>query len=116
VALRLVVSVRTPDDLYFADEYGAETDLVYTREAPPDAARGPGRLDLDTVAPALRALTDEPPSGAVAGARALTTSSPSAGITGYVCGSAGFAEHASQLLVTAGLPRDAVRVERFGPS
>jgi len=34
----------------------------------------------------------------------------------YVCGSAGFAEHASQLLVSLGVDRSAVRVERFGPS
>ena len=35
---------------------------------------------------------------------------------GYVCGSAGFAEHASQLLVELGVDAGAVRVERFGPS
>jgi ferredoxin-NADP reductase len=34
----------------------------------------------------------------------------------YVCGSAGFAEAASQLLVEVGMERTAVRVERFGPT
>jgi len=36
--------------------------------------------------------------------------------TYYVCGSAGFAESASQLLMTLGVPPAVVRVERFGPS
>jgi len=38
------------------------------------------------------------------------------GATCYVCGSAGFAEHASTLLVELGVPAGDVRVERFGPS
>jgi ferredoxin-NADP reductase len=38
------------------------------------------------------------------------------GQTGYVCGSASFAEAASQLLVGLGFPPADVRVERFGPS
>jgi len=33
-----------------------------------------------------------------------------------VCGSASFAEAASQLLVGMGVPPDGIRVERFGPS
>jgi ferredoxin-NADP reductase len=36
------------------------------------------------------------------------------GQTAYVCGSAGFAEAASQLLVDLGVPD--IRVERFGAS
>ena len=38
------------------------------------------------------------------------------GWTAYVCGSAGFAEAASRLLVDFGVPASDVRVERFGPS
>jgi len=34
----------------------------------------------------------------------------------FVCGSAAFAESASQLLVEAGMPVESIRVERFGPS
>jgi ferredoxin-NADP reductase len=34
----------------------------------------------------------------------------------YVCGSAGFAEAASRLLVDLGVPAQHVRVERFGPT
>jgi ferredoxin-NADP reductase len=96
VPLHLVVSVRTPEDLYYANEYGDETTVVYTRKAPADAVRPAGRLDAAVLEPLIAAL----PAETVA----------------YVCGSAGFAEHASQLLVTLGVDRSAVRVERFGPS
>jgi ferredoxin-NADP reductase len=37
-------------------------------------------------------------------------------VTAYVCGSSGFADHASDLLVGLGLPTGQIRVERFGPS
>jgi ferredoxin-NADP reductase len=97
VPLRLVVAVRTPDDLFFAGEYGDETTLTYSRQAPRDDPRPPGRLDAATLHPVLDQL-------------------PAGGFTAYVCGSAGFAEHASQLLVGLGVDRSAVRVERFGPS
>ncbi len=91
---RLVVSVRTPADLYYADELdGPEVTVVYTRAAPPGAARPPGRLGRDDLAP----LAD-----------------PDA--TAYVCGSSGFADAASELLVGLGFPLDHIRVERFGPS
>jgi ferredoxin-NADP reductase len=96
VPLNLVVSVRTPEDLYYPGEYGDETTVVYSRKAPAAALRPAGRLAADVLEPLIDAL----PAGTVA----------------YVCGSAGFAEHASQLLVTLGIDRSAVRVERFGPS
>jgi ferredoxin-NADP reductase len=92
--VRLVVSARTPDDLYYADELpGPETTVVYTREAPPAASRPPARLDGDDLAPAL--LSDA---------------------TAYVCGSTGFTNAASELLVDLGVPVERIRVERFGPS
>jgi ferredoxin-NADP reductase len=92
--LRLVVSARGPDDLYYADEIaGPETTVVFSRVAPPDATRPAGRLATTDIAPLLRA--DE---------------------TVYVCGSPGFAEAASDLLVEAGVPVDRIKVERFGPS
>jgi ferredoxin-NADP reductase len=97
VPLSLAVSVRTPDDLFYADEYGSETTVIYSRRAPVGVRRPPGRLDAQAVEPLIR-----------------QTSTP--GMTAYVCGSAGFAEHASQLLVSLGVDRSAVRVERFGPS
>jgi len=95
-ALNLVVSVRTPEDLYYPDEYGDETTVVYSRKAPAQASRPAGRLAADVLEPLVTSL--------------------SPGTVAYVCGSAGFAEHASQLLVSLGVDRSAVRVERFGPS
>jgi len=92
--VRLVESVRTPDDLYYADELrGPETTVVYTRAAPPTTTRPPARLTADDVAPAV--LHD-----AVA----------------YVCGSAGFADAATELLLDVGVPVERIRVERFGPT
>ncbi len=43
--VRLVVSVRSPDDLYYADELvGPETTVVYTRTTPPGFPRAAARL------------------------------------------------------------------------
>ncbi|HLN17021.1 MAG TPA: FAD-binding oxidoreductase [Acidimicrobiales bacterium] len=92
--VRLVVSVRAPGDLYYADELpGPESTVVYTRTAPPSSTRAPGRLTEEDLAPLL--LSDA---------------------TAYVCGSAGFADGASDLLVAAGVPTERIRVERFGPT
>jgi ferredoxin-NADP reductase len=91
--LRLVVSARTPRDLYYADEIaGPETTIVYTRTAPEKSARLAARL----------MLADLPASHLDARV--------------FVCGSPGFADGASRLLLDAGVPIDAIRVERFGPS
>jgi ferredoxin-NADP reductase len=98
VPLQLVVSARGPDELFYAREYGPETTVVYTRRTPAGWSRPPARLDaatLDVLVPRFRGLP---------------------GATAYVCGSAGFAEHASQLLVELGLDPGAVRIERFGPA
>ena len=92
--VRLVVSVRSPADLCYAAELpGPETTIVYTREAPASSTRPPARLEASDLAAAIL---------------------PEA--TGYVCGSAGFANTAGELLVSAGLPTERIRVERFGPS
>ena len=92
--IRLVVSVRQPDDLYYRDEVaGPETAVVYTRVAPPGSTRPVGRLRATDLAPAL--LPDA---------------------TVYVCGTAGFADGASELLVGLGVPVPRIRVERFGPT
>jgi ferredoxin-NADP reductase len=92
--VRLAVSVRRPEDLYYATEIvGPETTVAYSRAAPPAAARRAGRLSADDVRPLL--LTDA---------------------EGYVCGSSPFADFASHLLVDLGVPVHRIRVERFGPS
>jgi len=90
--LRLLVSARSPDDLYYAEELpGPETTVVYTRRTPPGHARPAARLHLDDVAPLVRP-----------------------GVTGFVCGGPAFADAAAGLLVAAGLSPREVRVERFG--
>lgn len=92
--LRMVVSVRTPDDLYYASELpGPETHAVYTRAAPPDVQRAPGRLTADDLRPWLR---------------------PEA--TSYVCGSPPFCDAVTGLLTDLDVPVDRIRVERFGES
>ncbi|MGP4006895.1 ferredoxin reductase [Streptomyces sp. 4N124] len=93
VPLRLLVSARSPEELIYGREYGAETTPVFTRSAPHGVPVG--RMAAAHVAPLL---ADQPPGGWEA----------------YVCGSNGFAEHASRLLVSAGQPVDRIRIERFG--
>lgn len=92
--VRLVVSARSPDDLYYADEVvGPETTIVFTRSAPPDTVRAVGRLQADDLSHAL--LPDA---------------------TVYICGSDGFCNAAGDLCVQLGVPTERIRVERFGPS
>ncbi|WP_435228467.1 ferredoxin reductase [Streptomyces sp. Tue6028] len=93
VPLRLLVSARGPEELIYADEFGAETTPVFTRRAPEGVPVG--RMTAAHVAPLLE---ERPPGGWEA----------------YVCGSNAFAEHASRLLVEAGQPVDRIRIERFG--
>ena len=74
--------MRTPDDLYYADEIGGpETTLVYTRATPPGFARLPARLRADDLPRPI-----DP------------------GATAFVCGSSGFADAASDVLAAAGIP------------
>jgi ferredoxin-NADP reductase len=85
--LRVVVSARTAADLYYADELpGPETTVVLTRT-------GRGRLTVDDLAPLVRGGEDV-----------------------FVCGSPGFCDAVTDLLVEAGVPVESIRTERFGPS
>ena len=91
---QLVASVRSPDELlYSAEIMGPDASIVYTRMTPPDYARGPGRITKEDLAPHIIPYQ-----------------------TAYVCGSAGFADAASHLLVELGVPVHQIRVERFGPT
>jgi ferredoxin-NADP reductase len=92
--VKLVVSVRDADSLYYADELaGPETTIVYTRAAPRSSARPPGRLaGCDIPQPIARDAT------------------------AYVCGSPAFTDAAGTVLVDLGLPAPCIRVERFGPT
>ena len=90
--LKLAVSGRNLPELPYADELAAAgATIALTRV--PHGERPAGRLTAGDLMPLL-----------VPGA------------TAYVCGSAGFAEFASLLLVGLGVPVLDVRVERFGPS
>jgi ferredoxin-NADP reductase len=92
--IRLVVSARSPEDLYYAGELpGPQTTVVYTRQAPPGFGRAAGRLAVTDVAPLVRGDEDV-----------------------FVCGSAGFAEAATTVLLEAGVAVPRIKVERFGPS
>ncbi|MEU9819940.1 FAD-binding oxidoreductase [Pseudonocardia alni] len=92
--VRMLVSVRTPDDLFYGEELtGPPVTTVFTRTAPPGAARPAGRLTLDDLAPLVRG-----------------------GETAFVCGSPAFAAAAADLLAAAGVPDHAIRIEQFGPT
>ena len=83
-----------PGDLYYADELpGPEAAVLYTRQAPPGAGRTAGRIAVADIAPLVRGDEDV-----------------------YVCGSPGFADAATDVIIDAGVPVDRIRVERFGPS
>ncbi|GAA1203883.1 ferredoxin reductase [Pseudonocardia alaniniphila] len=92
--LRLVVSARSPGDLYYADELpGPESVVLYTWQAPPGAGRTAGRIAVADIAPLVRGDEDV-----------------------YVCGSPAFADAATDVIIGAGIPAERIRVERFGPS
>jgi ferredoxin-NADP reductase len=91
--MKLVYSVRTPEDVIYADELGDDALLTYTRAAPDGWQGHTGRIDADLLAA----------SGVTAG-------------TAFVCGSNAFVETAGELLVAVGFDVAAIRTERFGPT
>ena len=104
VPAALLYSARTRADVIYHEELGklAQRDpgftlrVTLTRDRDPDWTGAVGRIDLPTVRSQLERL------GGVADV--------------YVCGSTGFVEAASALLVEAGQPPEAIRTERFGPT
>ena len=91
--MRLVYSVRYPDDVIYKDELGNGAALTYTREAPDGWSGHTGHIDAEQ----LRGPAD------------------GAGLA-FVCGSNGFVEAASDLLVELGMGPSTIRTERFGPT
>jgi ferredoxin-NADP reductase len=92
--LRVIVSARSPADLYYAGELpGPETTVVYTRAAPPGWSRPPARLNREDLGGRL-----------------------AAGATAYVCGSPPFADAVTGILIGDDVAAERIRVERFGPS
>lgn len=103
-SFRLIYSVRSPADVYYAQELARlerdcdwlEVTRVYTRSAAPQTARPPGRVRTTDLAP--------PRSGQRDGVRV------------YVCGPTGFVESVTAKLIELGHQPSAIRTERFGPS
>ncbi|UOE42979.1 FAD-binding oxidoreductase [Agromyces larvae] len=103
---RLLYSVRTPDDRFFAPELerlakigadragGIRIDLIYTRRAPEAHPRAPMRLTRDEV-DRLVVPADRTPRI-------------------FVCGSTGFAELVASWLLDLGHDARSIRIERFG--
>jgi ferredoxin-NADP reductase len=91
--MRLIYSVRNADDVIYADELGDDAMLTFTREPPEGWTGHRGRIDRELIA---QAGID--------------------GGTAFVCGSNGFVESASQLLLQASYDPQRVRTERFGPT
>ena len=92
--MRLVYSVRAPDEVIYADELGDDAILTYTRDAPAGWTGHAGRIDAPLLA-----------SAGLDGAA-----------TAFICGSHGFVETAARLAMEAGIPSEAIRTERFGPT
>ena len=103
VPAALLYSCRTREEVIYREELDemARHDprlmlrVTLTRDVAPGWSGGVGRIDLSTVQGLLRDL------GGV--------------VESFVCGSDGFVETASALLLQAGQPGDAIRTERFGP-
>jgi len=101
---RLLYSVREPERIFYRDELRAISDqnpavaitYAYTRAAPKNWPRPPGRIDTALVA--------------------STTWPSRLAPTCYVCGPTSFVESAADLLSAAGHGPDSIRTERFGPT
>jgi ferredoxin-NADP reductase len=99
---RLVYSVRTPEDRIYAPELlrraaedgGLEIAYVYTRTAPADEARPPGRIRAEDLLAHGWTPEKEP--------------------TCYVCGPTAFVEAVAGQLVAGGHSPQRIRTERFG--
>jgi ferredoxin-NADP reductase len=95
--MRLIYSVRLASDVIYAAELAAgdETQLTYTRVPPPGWEGHTGRVDAAMIA----ASGVDPARGAA-----------------FACGSHGFVETASRLLLEAGFAPARIKTERYGPT
>jgi ferredoxin-NADP reductase len=91
--MRLVYSVRSADDVIYGGELGEDATLTFTREPPAGWPGHRGHVDSELIGEAAD------PSGLA-----------------FVCGSNGFVETASSLLLEAGYDAQRIRTERFGPT
>jgi ferredoxin-NADP reductase len=101
---RLLYSVREPRAVFYSNELQALSDLdpsvtvsyAYTRAAPKDWPRPPGRIDAALIAD--------------------TTWPSNLFPTCYVCDPTSFVESVSNLLTASGNDPSKIRTERFGPT
>ena len=93
--MRLVYSVRNAEDVIYGEELGDDALLTFTRTAPEGWDGHQGHVDEALIGEAAGSLTS--------------------GIA-FVCGSNGFVESATQLLLQSGFDPQRVRTERFGPT
>jgi ferredoxin-NADP reductase len=101
---RLLYSVREPGAIFYRDELQALSDhdnslsltYAFTRAAPKDWARPPGRIDAAMIASTIWPSNLAP--------------------TCYVCGPTPFVEIVTGFLTAFGNSPDKIRTERFGPT
>ncbi|KIU13858.1 oxidoreductase [Mycolicibacterium llatzerense] len=97
---RLLYSVRTPEDVFFAEELSAlsktTVDVVHTRTSPPGSPRAPGRLTPESVADLVFPATATPRI--------------------FLCGPTPFVETIAGWLLQLGHDPTRIRTERFGGS
>jgi ferredoxin-NADP reductase len=101
---RLVYSVRSPADVFYAKELAQlerdcdwlQVAVIYSRAPAPQTARPPGRVGV--------------------GDLAVTGWTPDNSPRVYVCGPTGFVESVTTKLIRQGHRPSAIRTERFGPS
>ena len=93
--MRLVYSVRHADDVIYAGELDGDSLLTFTRDAPDGWTGHTGHIDAELIGQAASSLVPG---------------------TAFVCGSNGFVEAASELLLKAGFMPGEIRTERFGPT
>jgi ferredoxin-NADP reductase len=104
VPFRLIYSVRTPGDVYYADElhrrvrddHGLDVSVLFTRSAAEGTSRPPGRITPVELSSAGWPADFDARS--------------------YICGPTGFVETVAQLLLAQGHEAATIRTERFGPS
>ncbi|MGW4248341.1 ferredoxin reductase [Nocardia sp. NPDC004722] len=131
---RLLYSVRTPDDVLYADELAELRramlsppedpigEVCYRGEA--ESGRGSTGLgDPDEDIEVFLAYTRTAPTGDPRPPGRLTATEinrlalpPSPTVTCYVCGPTAFVEFAADALVSAGHAPAMIRTERFGPT
>jgi ferredoxin-NADP reductase len=104
VAVRLLVSSRSPDDIIYSgelgtiatDQAGVEVIQTFTRAQPPGWSGYRRRVDREMLADVAWPATDKPRC--------------------YVCGPTGFVEAVATSLVELGHQPQDIRTERFGPT